>query len=244
MIKKKNQETNFNFNYMENSQEVNQEFTNEESEKMSNDIQESQKEFKFVFVGGNEPMINEAFVKSLNEYGQPITVYELTNPEMRFIVNSRAEKQAEVIAVEYIKDQKNIDRANDFVNRLITNFLNFTYKGERLKEKLDSHLEGDLIITFTQKELKLASGMSWKEFNELFATLELFGLVRHNENSTFSLLSTQNDIFENKLNELKEMFRLSVGKVTVLRNLKSTKSKEKKKLDSIINKLSGIIEKM
>ena len=108
IFKTENQDKNFNFKIMGQESKNGQEnISEQEMEQNSKEREAAEKEFKFVIIGGNEPSVNEVFIESLKKQDIPISIFELTVEEMRFIVYSRAQKKAEETSVEYLQDEEN-----------------------------------------------------------------------------------------------------------------------------------------
>lgn len=264
-----NQETNFNFNYMDKSKEnpkaddeqnvaqLEENYSpdgqedldaeNAEMLKNSTEREQAEKEFKFVIIGGNEPKVNDVFMKSIQDANMAISIFELTNDEMKFIINSRAEKKAEETAVEYLADGENKKRIDDWVKILIQNHLNRNYRGKELEELIKAVVDGNEKILFNKKQLKEASKLSWSNFNELFNNLELFGVVNYKDiesKSEFYLISNESDILKNQFQDLKQFVNLTIGKVVNLQNESKLKSVEKKNLESIKKSLLKVVDKI
>jgi hypothetical protein len=214
--------------------------------KIDEERNQAEQEFKFVIIGGNEPAVNEHFVKAMKESGMPITVFELTTAEMKFIINSRAQVKAEETSVEYLQNEENKQRVNDWVKLLIERFLKATIHPKFLNETLQKALDGSVEVMFNKKDLKNCSQLSWSQFNELFSSLELFGVVKYDQNDRgkFSLVLKNEDILKNQMIEIKELIKLSLGKVISLNKNQTATAADKKRFKSLSTKLSNIVEKI
>lgn len=203
-------------------------------------------EFKFVIIGGNEPVVNEYFIEAMKKYEDQITVFELTNDEMKFIINSRATVKAEELSVNYLNDPKNKERIDGWVKLLMENHIKGTVPKHIQEETLSALLGGEHEVIFTKKALKVASQLSWKEFNELFSNLELFGVVRYinDSQSEFTLIVDRKQVFENQNREVKELLNISLGKLLSFNSNPEITSKQKTKLKGLTSKLSTIIKGM
>jgi len=174
---------------------------------------------RFVIIGGNEPLVNSHFIDSLGAIQYPIRVYELTHEEIKFIINSRAEKQAETIAVDYLNDESYKRKVNEWVILLMQNHLkNFP---SLTPEETRQYFDGEVELLFTKKTLKEASRLSWKEFDELFNSLKLFSLIKYDEENQnlFSLTLNDSTIIENQKSELRQI--LNIGNAVIFNLLKS-----------------------
>lgn len=243
-FKTENQDKNFNFKIMGQESNNGQEIISEqEMEKTSKEREAAEQEFKFIIIGGNEPSVNEVFLESLKKQNIPISIFEMTQDEMRFIVNSRAQKKAEETSVEYLQDEENKKRINEWVKLLINNHCkNMRYKPDYIKMVMD----GEIHVYFNRTSLKRASNLSWSQFEELFSSLELFGVVSYDEvdPKIFHLVLNQEDVLKNQISELKQFINLGIGKVISLQNTKGITSEDKKKLTSIKKSLSNVVEKI
>lgn len=231
---------------MENNQE-NPTQDSKQNETANGAIQEQ--EFKFVIIGGNDEAVNEHFLNSLKQANVPVTIFEMTTEEMKFIINSRAIKKAEETSVEYLNDESNKKNINDWVVMLIKNHLERMHP-KNLKEleyQLTQALDGKQEVFFTKKNLKQASKLSWSQFEELFRTLELFGVVKYcNEENPdlFSLIVNKEDIIKNQIFEAKQFVNLTIGKIQVIQNESSLTAKDKTKFESIRKSLLKISDKI
>jgi len=205
-----------------------------------------QQDFKFVIIGGNEPVVNEYFIEAMKKYEDQIVVFELTYDEMKFIINSRATVKAEEIAVDYLNETKNKERIEAWVRLLMENHIRATVPKHIQEETLTALLGGEREVMFTRKTLKVVSKLSWKNFDELFANLEMFGVVRYvsDDKSEFTLIMDRKKIIENQGADIKELLNVSLGKLLSLNQNKDITSKEKAKVKSISTKLSAIIKSM
>ena len=226
------------------SQDLKQDETVSKAE--TNEIQEL--DLKFIIIGGNEPSVNESFIKTLNDHKFPITVFEMTVEEMKFIIHSRAQKKAEETSVAFLNEEANKNRIDGWVLLLIKNHLEKMHHGKPkdLEFYLKRALDGEDEVFFTKKNLKQASGLSWSQFEELFRNLELFGVVKYcnDENpDLFSLLVNNEDILKNHFHELKQFLNITIGKVMILLKEK-IEPIQKKNLESIRKTLLKASEKL
>ena len=215
--------------------------------KQEEGIQEQ--EFKFVIIGGNEPKVNDSFLKSLGESEVPVTIFELTTEEMKFIIHSRATKKAEEVSVDYLNDSGNKERVSNWVNILIKSHLERINSGKPkdLEYFLKRALDGEEEVYFTKKTLKQASKLSWSQFTELFKSMELFGVIKYtNEENPdlFTLIVNNEDIIKNQLVELKQFVNITIGKIQVLQKETKLDPKKKTSLESVKKSLIKISDKI
>lgn len=225
-----------------------QEDLNIESSELQKQVEEreqSEKEYKFVIIGGNEPLVNKHFIEAMKNSGVPINVFELDNEEMKFIINSRAQKTAEEMSVDYLQKEENKKQVNDWVKLLCKNHIEKLYPKSERAEAIDKCYSGELSIVFSKKTLKDASQLSWSNFNELFATLQLFNVVKYldEELTDFILILNEEDITENQIIEIKQFIKLTIGKIDNLKESKLTKIQVKKFKSQKI-KLQNIFESL
>lgn len=226
---------------VENSQ------TEKELIENSQEREQAEKDFKFVFVGGNEPLVNESFMNSLKVSNIPVAVFELTNEEMRIIMNRRARETAEETSVDYINNEENKAQAREWVKTLIHNHLlpkgkERSMDAQKLVEKA---FDGDFEVVFTKTQLKRASGLSWSQFEELFSTLELFSLIKYTANpKEFTLLFDTSEIANNKIEEIKQFINLTVGKVIAIQKEEKFDADTNKKLKSIQRTFTNALDKL
>jgi Fe-S cluster assembly iron-binding protein IscA len=216
--------------------------TETEMAEMSEQKENSEKEFRFIIIGGNDSSLSAAILKVISEYEQQVSVFEMDNDEMKFIINSRAQKKAEETSVDYIANPENKKRIQDWCKMLIENFIKQNFKNGEflLKEVLDGRQQ----IWMTKKDLKKASNLSWSQFEELYGTLQLFGVVEFNEDekNEFTLLLDSNQIIENKVNEAMQMLKLTNGKFASLLEDNNLNAEQKKNIKSLKTKISNILK--
>jgi hypothetical protein len=229
---------------LENDNGVEEPLNDDEMSQLSKDKENSEKEFKFVIIGGNEPSVNDSFVKSIEAAGIPITVFELTNEEMKFIINSRAEVKAQEASVDYLQNEENKKRVNEWCKLLIQNHLKRVHKGKEFSELIQKAYDSEIEISFTKKTLKQASNLSWKQFEELFGNLELFGVIKHFEDGSFTLILNEEDVVKNQVFDFKQLLNLVIGKATSIQGEKKLSAKDKKKFESIKKTLYNVADKI
>lgn len=216
--------------------------TETEMAEMSEQKENSEKEFRFIIIGGNDSSLSAAILKVISEYEQQVSVFEMDNDEMKFIINSRAQKKAEETSVDYIANPENKKRIQDWCKMLIENYIkqNFKNPGNLLQNVLDCKQQ----IWMNKKDLKKASNLSWSQFEELYGTLQLFGVVEFNEDekNEFTLLLDSNQIIENKVNEAMQMLKLTNGKFASLLEDNNLNSEQKKNIKSLKTKISNILK--
>lgn len=208
--------------------------------------QATQPEFKFVMIGGNEPLVNDYFIQAMKKYEDQISVFELTEEEMKFIISSRADKKAEEVSLNYLEDPKNKERVDMWVRMLIENHIKNVIPKQNQIPLLQSIIDGNNNLIFDKKSLKSASKLSWKNYEELFSTLELFGLVQYEneEQSKFYLILDRAKIIENQLAQVRQILSISLNKLSSLEKNPEVIKKEKTKIKNISTKLSTIIRNM
>ncbi len=206
---------------------------------------EFEKQVKFVIIGGNEPAVNQYFMDSLSQADGSIKIYELSVEEIKFIVNSRAEKQAETIAVSYLNDEGYRKRVNDWVLILMQNHIK-SKMPDIDKETMRKYFDGEMELMFTKKTLKEASKLSWTEFDELMNSLKLFNIIKYDLDNPnlFSLTLNDNEIIENQKSELRHI--LNIGNAVVFNLLKSKhiKTDDVEKLEDVKSTILDIIGKI
>jgi hypothetical protein len=217
----------------------------EDMEELEKQQIEFEKQVKFVIIGGNEPSVNQYFMDSLSQADGSIKIYELSVEEIKFIVNSRAEKQAETIAVSYLNDEGYRKRVNDWVLILMQNHIK-SKMPDIDKETMRKYFDGEMELMFTKKTLKEASKLSWTEFDELMNSLKLFNIIKYDLDNPnlFSLTLNDNEIIENQKSELRHI--LNIGNAVVFNLLKSKhiKSDDVEKLEDVKSTILDIIGKI
>lgn len=215
---------------------------------MENNQENKAQDFKFIIVGGNEPTVNKEILEGIEKSGQTVAVFELTKDEMKFIINSRAEKKAEETAVDQLNDQRNIDRCKEWVKIILENHVKLTYSPKIGMALLMDVLDGKQPLELSMKQFKDASKLSWSGAKELFGSLDLFGFVKHTDThgKLFTLVVSEEpeEVFKNKIYDLKQFVKLAVGKVTPLVSDKSATPENKKLLKSVKTRLSNIAESL
>lgn len=202
----------------------------------------------FVMFGTNDKLVSDTFLNSLNETNHKVTIFELTSEEMRFIVNSRAKNKAEQTAVDYINSEESKEMVKDWVKTLSSNYIKSQYKRisiEELEKKMEEIISGETSIIFTRKTLKFCSGLSWKQFNELFSTMELMGVVKHIKEvkDHFTLVLDDSQLSENRMDELRELCLLVDGKTKAFLKKKEHFNEEQNKImKSLSRRFDGIVK--
>lgn len=215
-----------------------------EMQEISEQREQSEKEFKFIIVGGNDASVSAAILKVISEQEHQISIFEMDNDEMKFIINSRAQKKAEETSVDYINNPENKKRIQDWCKMLIENYIkqNFKNSGSLLQDVLD----GKQQICMNKKDLKKASNLSWSQFEELYVTLQLFGVVEFSEEDVnvkeFKLLLDNSLIIDNKINEAIQMLKLTNGKFASILEDDNLNAEQKKNIKSLKTKLSNILK--
>lgn len=224
--------------------------TNPELEKelleRAEEKEQAEKEMKFVIIGGNEPSINKSILDSINNTGIDISVFELTVAEMKFIINSRAEVRAQETSAEYIKNDENKKRIQDWCRILIQNYINkyYTLEPEQREELIKSAYDGKKKILMERSRLKKVSGLSWSQFKELFGTLKLFGVVESPEGSEdeFYLLVDTEMVTKNKEIEITEMLKMTKGKIDLILESENMSDDSKKRMKSLRTKVNNLLK--
>lgn len=209
---------------------------------------------KFILIGGNAPEMNEAIIKAIKENTNtenPIVIHELSPEEMNMVVQSRAMNIGEEASLNYLEDEKNLQRVQDWIKTIINNHFEIKInkvknhsEKEQLKLTLRTVLDGGLNVAFTKKELKEASTLPWKDFEELFNTLSLFKVLEELEGGKFQLLLDNEAMVRNQIRELKELVKLSVAKTINLVKMKGATEEEIKNLNSTKKTLTTALNKI
>lgn len=173
---------------------------------------------KIIMIGGNDPEMAGAVLKALQKEAKDATIYELDSEEMQMITNNRMSKTASEEMKEYMENEENKQQAKviatEFHKRWFEEFENKQY------------------ISLT--EIKKATTFSWKKFNEIIATLDMFGYAAwFDENKKqIRIILSEEDILENKKRETQAMLDLAKGKLVELQGMVKLK-KEKDKLETM-----------
>jgi len=188
-------------------------------------VQEKQEEadanFKFLMIGGNVPELSESILALAEASDHQISVFELDNSEMSFITKSRSEKRAEESAVDFLKDEKNIQHAKQQCIEIKK-----IYYGDKVENP--EEIEGWM----DKRRLKKKVNASWKQLDSLLQHLDLFGMVKWDTDNRhrFDVTIDPNLIINNKVNELEQLLNLAKGKILALYDDRSQMSDESKKV--------------
>jgi len=117
------------------------------------------KEVKTIFVGGSEDLVKQ--VSELYKDDKFITIVILENEDLNKLVDDKMREQQTATVSGYVKDKENRKRALLIAKEIQTVF------GEQM--------EKDFVQT---SFVKRSTKYSWKEFNNLIDTLDLFGFIK------------------------------------------------------------------
>lgn len=178
-------------------------------------------ENKIIMIGGSDPSMAGLVLKSLKDNAAGATIYELDGDEMQLITNRRMNRVQSDQIKDYMEDEGNKKRA-----LLIATEIHKRWKNEFFMK----HVE--------LKELKNDTNYSWSKFNEIIATLDMFGFVSWEDKSQKALriVLSEFQIIENKKKEAQAIMDLAKGKLLELKEMVKEQS-DKTKINSYIKKM-------
>ena len=177
---------------------------------------------KIIMIGGNDPEMAKAVLQSLSKNAKEATIYELDSEEMSMITSNRMQRAASKELKEFMEDEENKKQAKV----IATEF------HKRFAEAFDKDL-------FLKKSfVKNQTNFSWKKFNEVLASLDMFGFVEWGDEKKeiFRIILSDEDILENKKKETQSILDLAIGKVEELQSALTNK-KDKDKLETLKKKM-------
>lgn len=174
-------------------------------------------------VGGNDPEMAKVVFDTLTKNAKGATIYELSNDEMQMVTNSRMNKANADTMQEYMENEENKNQAKVIAMEFYNRFFKEIEKGLFLEAKF----------------IKNQTTFSWSKFNEVMATLDMFGFVEwQDEKKKFiRIVVDEEDIYENKKRETQAMLDLCKGKLIELQGLTPTK-KDKDKLETMKKRMT------
>lgn len=160
-----------------------------------------------LMVGGNDPSLAEKILKALESEKENITIYELTDDEMKAISEKRRIAAQSEAVVDFIESDENKERALSIASQFHQMFF----------EKNDGKF-------IRKSEVKNATTFSWKKFDEIIATLDIYGHVEY-------------------LDEKKGFIRIVIDEETVIKNKKKEIQKSMDFVKGLLIELQGRIKK-
>lgn len=189
-------------------------------DKMAEEVEE-QVDVKILMIGGNDAEMAGAVIKALEGNADGATIYELDNDEMQIITNRRMNRATSEAMTDYIDNEENKRQALVIATEFHKRWKNDFWMGY-----------------FSCTLAKSQTTMSWSRFNEVMATLDLFGYVdwENDKKKAFKIVLKEEEIIALKKKETQAMLDLAKGKLLELKEMNLAKA-EKAKLDTMIKKM-------
>lgn len=171
---------------------------------------------KFLFIGQTEESekINK-YLKSQKDYQMIV----LSKDEMDLIVGARIGKQKEQQVEDFLDDDIHKNRAKSLAMSIAERF-NF--------EEL-SH--------YSLRAIKKESTLSWKKFNDMISTLDMFGFISWSEERThIKIIIDKKEILSNKRREIQSTLDFAKGQILTYEK-EAGEDIDKKKVEILKNNL-------
>lgn len=179
-------------------------------------IEETKDEVKFIMIGGNDPAMAKDIVEVLTDKATGATIYELDDEEMQFITNHRMRKAETDTMESYLAHEDNKNQAK--------------YIATQFYDRWDEFQNGEFV---SKSEVKKETTFSWKKFDEILATLDMFGHIAWSDDKkSFKVILDDSDILANKKREAQAVLNIAKGHLVELQGMVTTK-KEKDKLETM-----------
>lgn len=189
-------------------------------EKVKEDIA-VEEQIKILMVGGNDESMAGAVLKSLTDNVEGATIYELDSDEMQIITQRRMNRANSEAMTEYMANEENKRQAKVIATEFHKRWKNDFFFGP-----------------VSCKKIKEETTFSWSKFNEVMASLDLFGYVAWGDEkkSSFKIVLSEKEILDNKKKETQDMLDLAKGKLLELKEMEFSKA-DQAKLDTMIKRM-------
>lgn len=153
---------------------------------------------KYIMIGGNDPEMAKAVMEALSEKAPDAVIYELDSNELSYLVGRRMENADSEVVVGFLEDEKNKAQAKEIARQ-------FFIRWE------DEFKNGFVKLN----EVKKMTNFSWSKFNNIVATLDMFGFVSwEDENQrAFKIIMDDVEIKDNKKREIQLHLDVIKGKL-------------------------------
>lgn len=153
---------------------------------------------KYIMIGGNDPEMAKSVMEALSEKAPEAVIYELDNNELSYLVGRRMDNKDSEAVVGFLEDEKNKTQAKEIAKQFYI----------RWEEEFKN---GFVRLT----DVKKMTNFSWSRFNNIIATLDMFGFVSwQDENQkAFKIIMDDAEIKENKKREIQLHLDVIRGKL-------------------------------
>lgn len=153
---------------------------------------------KYIMIGGNDPEMAKAVMEALGEKAPDAVIYELDSNELSYLVGRRMEKTSDEAVVGFLEDEKNKAQAKEIARQF---FIRWEEEFKNGFVKLN--------------EVKKMTNFSWSKFNNIIATLDMFGFISwEDENQkAFKVIMDDAEIKDNKRREIQLHLDVIKGKL-------------------------------
>jgi hypothetical protein len=153
---------------------------------------------KYIMIGGNDPEMAKAVMEALQEKAPEAIIYELDNNEMSYLAGRRADKVSDEVVVGFLEDEQNKAQAKEIARQFFI----------RWEQEFS---EGFVKIS----EMKKMTNFSWSKFNNIIATLDMFGFIswEDEQRKALKVIMDQSEIKANKRREIQLHLDVIKGKL-------------------------------
>lgn len=161
------------------------------------EIKVEQVKQEFIMIGMTAE--NETLVNAIKENLKGFQPIEMTIDEMNQIVNQRADHAQRLEAESILNSDENVKRANELANQFF----------ERWKQNFADNYFIPL------KDLKQGTTLSWKKFNGIISTLDMYGHIEWADNThrDLRIIISKEDMMRNKKAEIQRTFDFAMGQL-------------------------------
>jgi len=175
---------------------------------------------EFIMIGMTAE--NEELVAAIQANLKGFQPIEMTIDEMNQIVNQRADRAQRLEAESILNSDENVKRANELANQFF----------ERWKVEFEKE-------HFVQvKSLKQGTTLSWKKFNGVISTLDMYGHIEWADNThrELRIIISKEDMLKNKKAEIQRTLDFAMGQIIQLEEAypEGIDAKEIKKIKSAL----------
>lgn len=211
---------------VEQPEEINNEVLTEETtetkvdETLAPELKLEDVKQEFIMIGMTK--VDEKMVEAIKENLGKFHVIDMTIDEMNLIVNNRSAQMRSLEAEALLNSDENVKRANELANQF----------HERFKELFVDGKFAEL------KTLKQGTTLSWKAFNGVIGTLDMYGHIEWKDNikRELRIVISKEDMIRNKKAEIQRTMDFAMGQLIQLEEAypDDVDKKEIKKIKSVL----------
>jgi ribosomal protein S25 len=182
---------------------------------------------KILIVGGNDASLAKVIMDACNDNFNDVIIYELTTDEMLAISEKRRIAAQSDAVVDLMESDENKKQAHYIASEFHKRFF----------EKLEQETGQENFIS--KSDIKKQTNFSWSKFDEIIATLDIYGHVQFLEsNKNFIRIVLDDDsIISNKKQEIQKSMDYVKGLLIELQG-RLKKKADKDKIETLKKKMT------